>query len=227
MFPISYAPAIALARQAAPSGDLRTRQIRREFRSHPSYPDVGLRGRLSHGNPRATTRADVTFFPPHAPRMVRVMAINCKARGVEARRKLPRYLPMTCRYLSPGDMIWHLVTVADPVPESAAATTPLFRDPLTNGMISTSQMRDDVRRVMTAAGRDGSKYGAHSCRIGGGTAMETIKAAGAWSSEADLSPTSAPVGRTSLAPPRRFAARTSTISPPISSTSTPISTKVI
>ena len=217
-----------------PSGDLRTRQIRREFRSHPSYPDVGLRGRLSHGNPRATTRADVTFFPPHAPRMVRVMAINCKARGVEARRKLPRYLPMTGRYLSPGDMIWHLVTVADPVPESAAATTPLFRDPLTNGMISTSQMREDVRSVMTAAGRDGSKYGAHSCRIGGGTAMdfehappETIKAAGAWSSEAYLSPTSAPVGRTSLAPPRRFAARTSTISPPILSTSTPISTKVI
>lgn len=141
----------------------------------------------------ATTRADVTFFPPHAPRMVRVMAINCKARGVEARRKLPRYLPMTGRYLSPGDMIWHLVTVADPVPESAAATTPLFRDPLTNGMISTSQMREDVRSVMTAAGRDGSKYGAHSCRIGGGTAMdfehappETIKAAGAWNSEAYL-----------------------------------------
>ena len=44
---------------------------------------------------------------------------------------------------------------------------------------------------MSAAGRDGSVYGVHSLRIGGGTAMNfehapaaTIKAAGAWSSSA-------------------------------------------
>jgi hypothetical protein len=94
-------------------------------------------------------------------------------------------------YLSPGDLLWYLTMVVDPVAEHLRPTTPLFRDPLDNSILSIATMRADVRRCMDAAGRDGSKYGAHSCRIGGGTAMNfehapaaTIKAAGAWSSDA-------------------------------------------
>lgn len=142
----------------------------------------------------STTRADVQFFPDErSPTHVRFMAVNCKARGVEAKRKLPRYLPMDGEFLSPGRMLWHLMFVVDPVPPDQLASTPLFRDPLSGKALSIDTMRSDVRLVMDAVGRDGSCYGAHSCRIGGATAMnfehappETIKAAGVWSSDAYL-----------------------------------------
>ena len=69
-------------------------------------------------------------------------------------------------------------------------STPLFRD--SSGRPFTADyVRQRLRRAMSAAGRDGSVYGVHSLRIGGGTAMNfehapaaTIKAAGAWSSSA-------------------------------------------
>ena len=118
------------------------------------------------------------------------MAISCKARGVEARRKLPRFLPMDGVFLGPGRMLLLLTSQMDPVPEHQAASTPLFRD--ANGKpFRMDYVRTRLRRVMNAAGRDGSKYGVHSLRIGGGTAMNyqhapraTIKAAGVWSSDA-------------------------------------------
>ena len=140
-------------------------------------------------------RGDVSFQfgRDGRPTACRLMAINCKAKGVEAKRKLPRYLPMRGKYLSPGDLLYYLTEVVDYVPPESRTSTPLFRDPATNKILSIETMRADVRRCMSAAGRDGSLYGAHSCRIGGATAMnfehapaETIKAAGAWSSDAYL-----------------------------------------
>ena len=126
-----------------------------------------------------------------------MQTVNCKARGVEARRKLPRHLPARGSYLSPGVLLWLLTEVVDPVPSSQRSTTPLFRDPsraddpVTRGIITTDQLRSVVRLVMSAAGKDGSAYGAHSLRIGGATAraflgedvMDT-KAVGTWSSDA-------------------------------------------
>jgi hypothetical protein len=50
-----------------PSCDLRIRQWRREFRSHPDFTDRQLRGFISHGNPEVGPLAPVSFFAaPHA-----------------------------------------------------------------------------------------------------------------------------------------------------------------
>ena len=71
------------------------------------------------------------------------------------------------------------------VPDSA----PLFCRP-DGAMISVSAVRDRVRVVMAAAGRDPARYGAHSLRIGGATAAlaagvppQTIRLMGRWSSD--------------------------------------------
>ena len=49
------------------------------------------------------TRADVSFVwaPDGTLEEVIMQTVNCKARGVEARRKLPRHLPARGSYLSP------------------------------------------------------------------------------------------------------------------------------
>ena len=145
------------------------------------------------------TRADVSFVwaPDGTLEEAIMQTVNCKARGVEARRKLPRHLPARGSYLSPGYLLWLLTEVVDPVPPNQRSATPLFRDPsraddpVTRGIITTDQLRSVVRLVMSAAGKDGSAYGAHSLRIGGATAraflgedvMDT-KAVGTWSSDA-------------------------------------------
>ena len=86
-------------------------------------------GDLEHSFP-LSTRADLTFLldDEGKPTCAKLMAINSKAKGVEARRKLPRYLPMSGKFLSPGAMLWMLVKVWDPVPAHLEKTTPLFRD---------------------------------------------------------------------------------------------------
>ena len=121
------------------------------------------------------------------------MVPNSKARGAERFRKLPRRLPMDGAYLSPGRRIWELVTLLDPVPTADAATTPLFRDARTGSIFTVGQVRETVRLQMRAIGRDGSRYGAHSLRIGGATALSfleapvpVIKTLGVWKSDAFL-----------------------------------------
>lgn len=50
-----------------PSGDIRIRQWRREFRSHPAFTDRRLRGLISHGNSEVGPLEEVSFFAaPHA-----------------------------------------------------------------------------------------------------------------------------------------------------------------
>jgi hypothetical protein len=68
-------------------------------------------------------------------------------------------------------------------------TAPLFCHP-DGRMIETSEVRDMVKRVMEAAGRDPRRFGAHSLRIGGATAAlamevppQTIRLLGRWSSD--------------------------------------------
>ena len=69
------------------------------------------------------------------------------------------------------------------------ATRPLFCHP-DGSAITVSQVRDMVKAVMEAAGRDPRLYGAHSLRIGGATAAlaagvspQLIRLMGRWSSD--------------------------------------------
>lgn len=123
-----------------------------------------------------------------------IWIVNSKARGAaESLRKLPVHLPVTGALLSPGLALWYVCHVSDPVPEAAEASTPLFRDPRTGLILTVAYVRSRLRSLMSAIGRDGSLYGAHSLRIGGATAMswlqasrEHIMAAGRWRSDAYL-----------------------------------------
>ena len=105
-----------------------------------------------------------------APISATIMIVNSKARGIEARRKLPVTLPMRGSYLSPGLALWTLVHRTDPVPADRRATTPLFRDPATNKILTVDGLRASLRAILSNIGRDGTAYGAHSLRIGGATA---------------------------------------------------------
>ena len=57
----------------------------------------------------------------------------------------------------------------DPTPPGTAASTPLFRDPLTNRPISYQTVLDTTRTLMASVGEDPNQFGTHSYRIGGAT----------------------------------------------------------
>jgi hypothetical protein len=144
---------------------------------------------------RHPTRADLSFEydSTGTPISAKIMIVNSKARGIEARRKVPVTLPMRGAYLSPGHMLWKLDRLVDPVPDGLRAATPLFRDPATNRILTVDGIRASLRAILSNIGRDGSTYGAHSLRIGGATAMafcqasaEIIKDVGRWNSDAYL-----------------------------------------
>jgi len=106
---------------------------------------IARAGEIASGLPHGTfdvtrhpSRADLTFQFDNtgSPISATIMIVNSKARGIEARRKLPVVLPMRGEYLSPGHMLWTLDRVTDPVPSSARNTTPLFRDPATNKILT-------------------------------------------------------------------------------------------
>ena len=151
-------------------------------------------GRGSFRRPRHPSRADVRFDWRHGQLVsCTIYFVNSKARGAESLRQLPVHLPARGALLSPGLALWHLTQVVDPVPASQAASTPLFRDPQTGGILTVSYVRETLRACMRAISRDGSAYGAHSLRIGGATAMawlqapgEAIQAAGRWRSDVYL-----------------------------------------
>lgn len=152
--------------------------------------EISVGGKWQFDTRRHPTRADVSFV---YGKYATVKWVNSKAKGVEAFRKLPHRLPWTGTYLSPGAMLYHLTEILDPVPAERRADTPLFRRATTGKAITLVQVRSDLKRAMEAVGLDGSWYGAHSLRIGGGTAMyhekappDVIKAAGVWSSDAYL-----------------------------------------
>ena len=60
---------------------------------------------------RLPTRGDVTFERDSrgAPIAAVIRLVNCKARGVEARRKQLVRLPMEGHFISPGWMLYHLL----------------------------------------------------------------------------------------------------------------------
>jgi hypothetical protein len=78
----------------------------------------------------------------------------------------------------------------DPIPEEAAAYTPLFRDPATNTPLRYDAVNACIKRLMQAVGEPEAGFSTHSLRIGGATALfaaganETvIRTMGRWSSD--------------------------------------------
>jgi hypothetical protein len=78
----------------------------------------------------------------------------------------------------------------DPTPKGEEHSTPLFRDPETNGALQYNQILDLTKRLMMAIGENPEQFGTHSYRIGGATALfamganETvIRTMGRWSSD--------------------------------------------
>ena len=163
---------VALARAGELVSGLPRGQV--DFKRHPSRKHVQFKYN-SEGKPVGCT----------------LWIVNSKAKGAESLRRLPVPLPMTGTYLSPGQALWDLIHVIDPVPADQFATTPLFRIPSTNKILTVTQLRNEIRFLMSSLGLDGSLYGAHSLRIGGATALaflgalpEQIKAHGRWKSDA-------------------------------------------
>ena len=157
--------------------------------------EVAVGGKWKWDAQRHPTRNDVTFQYDNQGNVVyaTVHCVNSKARGVEAKRKLPFRVPRSGKFLNPGYLLYLLTEVVDPVPPEERAFTPLFRVPETNAALTVRGIRSDVRKAMEAVGLDGSAYGAHSLRIGAATALDdggapekVIKAIGVWSSEAYL-----------------------------------------
>ena len=138
------------------------------------------------------SRADVVFEFDDDGELTSacLMAVNSKAKGAEKFRKLPHYLPIDGKFVSPGRLLHYLVKVADPVPAELAYITPMFRQPRNGQQIDIDELRTELRRVMRAAGRPPSAYGTHSLRIGRATATAfvggdelDIKDSGKWSSQ--------------------------------------------
>ena len=156
---------------------------------------VGGKKKIFDPERGSATRADVVFELDRSGEAIGCCfyAVNSKAKGVERFRKLPHYLPMDGGYLSPGRMLLYLIEVADWVPRSERASTPLFRDPASNEQLHIDNLRSELRKIMKTAGRSPARVGTHSLRIGGATARKFVggsrrhlKAAGKWSSSAYL-----------------------------------------
>jgi len=90
------------------------------------------------------------------------------------------------------DAVWEMNNLlrVDPVPETCKATTPMFRDPVSNDALRTGALRQLTRKLMLSIGEDPVQFGLHSYRIGGATALFaagatplTIRMMGRWSSD--------------------------------------------
>ena len=82
------------------------------------------------------------------------------------------------------------MVLRDPVPEEAAAETPLFRWFASGAALTGQQLHMWVRSMMERIGECPVEYGTHSLRIGGATSLadakcpdRIIQTIGRWSSE--------------------------------------------
>ena len=137
------------------------------------------------------SRADVKLIHkgPKGPYAV-IRTRNSKAKGAKRWEKIEVYLPSGGKYIDPYTALIRLFE-KDPVEKGNRDTTPLFRDPESNKAVTVTQLRTKIKDLMGSIGLDKTKYGAHSLRIGGATALYalgvdalTIKTLGRWSSEA-------------------------------------------
>jgi len=136
------------------------------------------------------SRADLSFFRDgggvlHAVLRLRVLKSEESLRGKTQRLVLREGGTL----LDPVRELWRMVR-ADPVPKEERESTPLFRHAASRAPITVEQVRDMVKRLMTAVGCDAAFFGAHSLRIGGATAAlaagvdpSVIRAMGRWASD--------------------------------------------
>ena len=142
---------------------------------------------------RDASRADLTFKKGKGGREFAViMCRNSKAKGPKRWQKIPVYLPSGGKFLDPCAALRRM-TELDPVSEEKKIETPLFRDPTSKISLNTAHVRTHVRWLMALLGLDASKFGAHSLRIGGGTAYFNagadelvLKTLGRWSTDVYL-----------------------------------------
>ena len=67
------------------------------------------------------------------------------------------------------------MVLRDPVPEEAAAGTPLFRWFASGAALTGQQLHTWVRSMMERIGECPIEYGTHSLRIGGATSLADAK----------------------------------------------------
>jgi len=142
---------------------------------------------------RDASRADLTFKAGKGGREFAViMCRNSKAKGPKRWQKIPVYLPSGGKLLDPCAALKRMIQL-DPVEEDKKASTPLFRDPTSKQSLTTAHIRSHIRWLMDLLGLDPTKFGAHSLRIGGGTAYFNagadelvLKTLGRWSTDVYL-----------------------------------------
>ena len=135
------------------------------------------------------TRADVTFRRRHDGTVLATIMIKpCKSMTVLRGKTVPLILASGGALLDPVEELLALYS-DDPVPRAEWATTPLFRG-ADGSAITVPRVRGMVRLLMGSVGLDGARFGAHSLRIGGASAMlaagvdpTLIRLMGRWSSD--------------------------------------------
>ena len=150
--------------------------------------EVALQDGEAFDATRHLTRADVSFFREagvlHARLRMRVLKSERDASG--------KYVTVTLAaggtLVDPVTELWRLLQL-DPVAEEERAQTPLFRG-AEGCAFTVAHVRAMVRSLMGLLGRDPSRFGAHSLRIGGATAAlaagispTLIRLMGRWSSD--------------------------------------------
>jgi hypothetical protein len=135
---------------------------------------------------RHLTRADVVQCTPE--RLV-LMMLPCKNMRHLSGKTVPLIIGGGGEFIDAAAEVANLLRV-DPVASSARDSTPLFRDPDSNGPLRTNHLRTLIRAMMESVGENPAEFGTHSLRIGGATALfaagadETvIRTMGRWSSD--------------------------------------------
>ena len=117
------------------------------------------------------SRADIVFHPSIENPEYCLLRLRPTKTDPKFECRTPLMLPMdasclTCACRALRDMI-----LADPVPLSTQASTPLFRWHSCKEPVTYTQMLNSTHSLMRRIGCPSNQYGTHSFRIGGATAL--------------------------------------------------------
>ena len=149
--------------------------------------EFGLQDGQRFDSSKQLTRADVSFYTAADGSLYMVLMMRPAKKGPGQTKTVPLLIAAGGTLIDPVRMMQRMMAL-DPVPESEAASTPLFRR--LGRCITVRETRGMVQRLMACLGLDPRRFGAHSLRIGGATAAlaagmsaAAIRAAGRWSSD--------------------------------------------
>ena len=135
---------------------------------------------------RHLTRADVRVLTDS---QLVVMMLPCKNMRHLNGKTVPLAVGAGGEFVDAVAEMQNLLRV-DPIPDDAAATTPLFRHVVSNQPLRTGSLRRLLQSFMLAIGEVPKQFGLHSLRIGGATALFAagatpivIRTMGRWSSD--------------------------------------------